>query len=183
GPFDSVNLGNLNVHFAVPILHKAGRGIPLAYDLTYDSSIWTPVTVGSTTTWQPATNWGWSTPYSGAAGVIIYQSTGGQCTTLEFINGSWQNVATGGWSNYTNWTYIDNAGATHSFPGVQWSFAGGTCGNTNNRSYPAIAASDNSGWTLYAGSCSLAGPSGNNVCVQSSDGTQYFPPMNFDPTA
>jgi hypothetical protein len=26
GPFDTVNLGNLNVHFAVPILNKSGRG-------------------------------------------------------------------------------------------------------------------------------------------------------------
>ena len=39
GPFDTVNLGNLNVHFSVPVLHKAGRGIPFVYDLNYDSSI------------------------------------------------------------------------------------------------------------------------------------------------
>ena len=41
GPFDTVNLGNLNVHFAIPVLHKAGRGVPFTYDLSYDSSIWT----------------------------------------------------------------------------------------------------------------------------------------------
>src|SRR6516164_7104863 len=40
GPFDTVNLGNLNVHFVVPIRHKAGRGVPFAYDLTYENSIW-----------------------------------------------------------------------------------------------------------------------------------------------
>ena len=28
GPFDTVNLGNLNVHFAIPVIHKAGRGMP-----------------------------------------------------------------------------------------------------------------------------------------------------------
>ncbi|MGA7630598.1 MAG: hypothetical protein WCB11_07510, partial [Terriglobales bacterium] len=28
GPFDTVNLGNLNVHFAIPVLNKAGRGLP-----------------------------------------------------------------------------------------------------------------------------------------------------------
>jgi len=39
GPFDVVNLGNLNVHFTIPILHKAGRGMPFTYDLSYDSSI------------------------------------------------------------------------------------------------------------------------------------------------
>jgi hypothetical protein len=42
GPFDSVNLGDLNVHFAIPVLHKAGRGMPFIYDLSYDSSLWTP---------------------------------------------------------------------------------------------------------------------------------------------
>jgi len=26
GPFDTVNLGNLNVHFSIPVMHKAGRG-------------------------------------------------------------------------------------------------------------------------------------------------------------
>jgi hypothetical protein len=25
GPFDIVNLGNLNVHFSIPVLHKPGR--------------------------------------------------------------------------------------------------------------------------------------------------------------
>jgi len=29
GPFDVVNLGNLNVHFSIPVLHKAGRGIEI----------------------------------------------------------------------------------------------------------------------------------------------------------
>jgi len=57
GPFDVVNLGSLNVHFAVPVIHKAGRGLPFSYDLAYDSSIWTPVTVNGSKVWQPANNW------------------------------------------------------------------------------------------------------------------------------
>ena len=75
GPFDTVNLGNLNVHFSVPVLHKAGRGIPFAYDLNYDSSIYRPVVSDGTTSWQPSSKagsygsyWGWQklalfTPY------------------------------------------------------------------------------------------------------------------------
>ena len=39
GPFDTVNLGNLNVNFVIPVFHKAGRGTPFTYDLSYDSSI------------------------------------------------------------------------------------------------------------------------------------------------
>src|SRR5947207_10425091 len=53
GPFDSVNLGNLNVHFAIPVLHKAGRGIPFTYDLSYDGSIWFATPVNNVNTWQP----------------------------------------------------------------------------------------------------------------------------------
>src|SRR5437588_11215956 len=64
GPFDTVNLGNLNVHLAVPVLHKAGRGTPFTYDLTYDSSVWTPVTASGTTQWTPVFNWGWQSSYA-----------------------------------------------------------------------------------------------------------------------
>ena len=39
GPFDRVNLGNFNVHFAIPVLHKAGRGLPFNYDIAYDNSV------------------------------------------------------------------------------------------------------------------------------------------------
>jgi len=39
---DTINLGNLNAHFAVPIFHKTGRGVDFAYDLSYDSAIWYP---------------------------------------------------------------------------------------------------------------------------------------------
>jgi hypothetical protein len=60
GP-DIINLGNLNVHLDVPVLHRQGRGIPFIFDLTYDSaSVWTPVTNGSTTTWVKQSGWGWS---------------------------------------------------------------------------------------------------------------------------
>src|SRR5216684_1054598 len=66
GPFDTVDLGNLNVHFAIPILHKAGRGLPFNYDLSYDSSVWTPVGSSGSQSWQPAANWGWQSPWGGA---------------------------------------------------------------------------------------------------------------------
>ena len=51
GP-DIVNNGNLNDHWAFPIRHKPGRGTDFAYDLGYDSSVYYPVTSGSTTTWR-----------------------------------------------------------------------------------------------------------------------------------
>src|SRR2546423_608092 len=59
GPFDVVNLGNLNVHFAIPVLHKAGRGMPFNYDLSYDSSVWYPVASNGNQSWQHVDKWGW----------------------------------------------------------------------------------------------------------------------------
>ncbi len=43
GPFDIVNSANLNVHFVVPVFGRPGRGLPLSYNLSYDSLIWEPV--------------------------------------------------------------------------------------------------------------------------------------------
>src|SRR5258708_7398625 len=58
GP-DAIDLANLNSHISIPVLHKPGRGTNFTYDLSYDSSVWYPVTSGGTTTWQPVQNWGW----------------------------------------------------------------------------------------------------------------------------
>ncbi len=71
GTLDTVNLGNLNFHFAVPVLHKNGRGIPFDFDLTYDSSIWYPVTSGSTKMWEPVSGWGWQTQTNAVTGYIL----------------------------------------------------------------------------------------------------------------
>src|ERR1700721_1104594 len=88
GPFDTVNLGNLNVHFAIPVLHKAGRGMPFSYDLSYDSSVWTPVTVSGTKHWQPDSNWGWKGTSEPAGGDVYERATSTPCR--QFINGRWQ---------------------------------------------------------------------------------------------
>ncbi len=54
--FDTINNANLNVHFEIPILNKAGRGLPFTYALRYDSSIWW----ASGGYWTPSTSfWGW----------------------------------------------------------------------------------------------------------------------------
>ena len=67
GP-DVINLGNLNVHLDIPVLHKQGRGIPFVYDLTYDSAaVWSPVTIGGVTTWTRGSGW---SPTSTAVGYV-----------------------------------------------------------------------------------------------------------------
>src|SRR5438132_5966204 len=80
GQFDTVNLGNLNVHFAVPVIHKAGRGMPFTYDLSYDSSIWYPVGVSGNQTWQPVSNWGWRAATESLVGYSTYTTSQGSCT-------------------------------------------------------------------------------------------------------
>ena len=113
GPFDAVNLGNLNVHFTVPVLHKQGRGLPFDFDLTYDSSIWSPVNVSGTNQWQPGGNWGWNTVVDGAVftGYVYYSNISDVMCLLE----------TGGYFyEYTvsGFVYVDQWGRSHALSGT-----------------------------------------------------------------
>src|SRR5271169_2214003 len=71
GPFDAVNLANLDVHFSIPVFSRPGRGISFFYNLTYDSLIWLPVPSNGTTTWTPVTNWGWAPQTNAATGYLV----------------------------------------------------------------------------------------------------------------
>jgi hypothetical protein len=83
--FDTVNLSNLNVHFAIPIVNKSGKRLGFYYNLEYDGLIWQPVTSGSTTSWTPVktlggnTNWGWTIDTDAVSGIIFEASQGGEC--------------------------------------------------------------------------------------------------------
>jgi RHS repeat-associated protein len=74
GPFDTVNLGNLNVHISIPILHKEGRGRNFYYDISNDNSVWTPVTSSGTTSWTPDSTWGWQSQTDAATGFLKISS-------------------------------------------------------------------------------------------------------------
>jgi len=56
--FDSVNLGNLNVHLEIPIVNKAGRGESFRYTIVYDGLIWSAVGATGSQYWQPDSGWG-----------------------------------------------------------------------------------------------------------------------------
>jgi hypothetical protein len=58
GPFDVINNANLNVHFQIPVINKAGRTLPFYYLLSYDSSVWYPAGASGNQTWVPVTGWG-----------------------------------------------------------------------------------------------------------------------------
>src|SRR5438309_2021671 len=67
---------NLNAHLTIPVLHKPGRGTNFTYDLSYDSSVWYPVTSGGVTTWHLLT--GWTTASPATMGYATHQTTGPQ---------------------------------------------------------------------------------------------------------
>jgi RHS repeat-associated protein len=149
GP-DVINLANLNVHLVVPVLHKPGRGTNFDYDLTYDSSVWYPVTSGGTTTWQPVSGtWGWQGLAPAGTAYVIYTMT---YTSSTCFNGG--PVPYQEWS-FNNFVYYDPLGVAHSFnynPVYFQSPGGSNCppnGPQPSSPQPQVA-SDGSGYTLYA---------------------------------
>ncbi len=138
GPFDTVNLGNLNVHFTIPILHKAGRGIPFSFDLTYDSSVWKQVLVGATEQWTPVfANWGWN--QRGRGGKITFSVGTSDCQYYVSYTGEWYTAYTQYF--YNNWIYTDDAGVPHTLDaGTTTNWSGGTVPGTNCASAPVTVS-------------------------------------------
>src|ERR1017187_8116951 len=165
GPFNSVNLANLNVHFAVPILNKTGRGTAFSYNLAYDSSLWTPVTVSGSTAWQPAPNWGWQGQTEVATGYIGFTTF----TSKPISCGPEMGYAST--TIYSGFAYRDKIGVSHGFNetglliwnGCQET---GTSGNWT--------ATDGSGYTMYAS----ARESGASAYITTTDGRTIKPPLN-----
>ncbi len=142
GP-DVINLGNLNSHIAIPMLHKWGRGTEVAYDLSYDSSVWYKVTSGGTTTWQPVQNWGWRGVTEAATGYTSTTSTWtGTCNPSGHAD-------IPGQITLSNWIYHDPFGISHTFSGSAI-INTGNCpayGGPNSTGFTS-PATDGSGYTL-----------------------------------
>jgi RHS repeat-associated protein len=107
GP-DIVNNANLNVHLAIPVLVKAGRGLPFYYILSYDSSVWYPTGTAPNQAWTPVTNWGWRGKTEVSIGYISRNSKQLKCKDLDSGNWVYYNV-------YSRWTYHDSFGIPHLF--------------------------------------------------------------------
>ena len=56
--FDTIDRGSLNVHFAIPVVTKPGRGIGFSYQLVYDGLVWSPANAAGVATWTPAPGFG-----------------------------------------------------------------------------------------------------------------------------
>lgn len=136
GP-DVVNLANLNAHLMVPVLNKAGRGLNFSYDLAYDSSVWYPVTSGSTTSWQPVPYWGWTGQTIIPTG--YYSSTTSQVVCYQ------GKVPVGTRTTSTNWSYTDQFAVIHPFAGQTIDNDGCPPPNTTSLN---VASTDGSGYTI-----------------------------------
>jgi hypothetical protein len=149
----------LNVHFVIPVLNKAGRGLPFTYNLVYDGSIWIPVTSNGSTSWVPTNNgtmlWGWnnSMPRGGYMSNTA-STTSAQCARIEVQDPpdppywTWEYEYT---TVYTNWAYYDGWGTRHPFPGSTINkYPGGPVNGSCPLSSTSFAttATDNSGYTI-----------------------------------
>ncbi len=181
GP-EVINLANLNSHISIPVLHKSGRGANFMYDLSYDSSVWYPVTSGSTTSWQPVLNWGWRGVTESLSGFVTSGWSYTYCYTTVCNSHHCYQEQTGTTTRTNGWVYHDPFGIPHPFVGstvVQT----GTCGSINNPSFQATTT-DGSGYTLSVANSgsqhTITSTNGNIVVApwQSSAGTGTFTDRN-----
>ena len=154
--FDIVNNANLNASFSIPIVSKAGRGLPFNAALVYNSSVWVP---GSA--WSPTStsNWGW-TVYPTGAGNISYWSTPNNC----MAGGLWYS-----WNVWSNFTYTDAAGTVHPFNITisNWSLKAMPSGSPAPPASGSGLATDASGYNLSVQATVLYGPQINSFTNRS----------------
>ncbi|HEV2416458.1 MAG TPA: RHS repeat-associated core domain-containing protein [Terriglobia bacterium] len=144
GRFDMVNNANLNVYFEIPILSKAGRGLPVHYSLTYNSSVWTPVWSGSSNVWTRDSNWGWREGTKPGPGYILYDVVQHSC-----YSSVWNEYVY--WFDYVDWEYVDTTGASHPFLHAAtstYSSSNDTCGYDSYTSSSSDVADDDSGYGI-----------------------------------
>lgn len=149
GP-DIINLGNLNAHFAIPVLSKPGRGMSLDYILSIDSSVWTPVLSGGTRSWQSDPNWGWRAITEAATGYVSFQRNTVQCLLdpgTEYVPPRPPRYAN--FPQFTNYQYHDAFGVNHTgFSNI----SGGCAGDIDPSN---TTSTDSAGLTLDTSSATI----------------------------
>src|SRR6185437_11649832 len=165
GP-DVVNIANLNVHLSIPIISKAGRGLPFSYGLSYNSSTYYPVPYNGSAYWAPnnSFSWGWGSWDSPVIGNVSYSIT---ATNSCYNYQQYPPVKTGSYEYLGHWVYYDQTGTPHSFnTGTMILWTSGTCpsgpaqnlaisGSTSDGSGDLLSATGSSSgvasWTVTEG--------------------------------
>lgn len=159
--FDSVNRGNLDVHFSIPIFSKPGRGgTSFHYALNYDGLVWTPQTSSGAAAWTPAPEWGWTDSTNAEYGYVTYHLALVICGYIgrNPPQPEYQLVE-------NNYVYHDSHGVPHSIPYGYTS----TCGTQGtDQTSGSYVISDNSGFTAYRNRSAWN--------IVSSDGTEMAVP-------
>ncbi len=173
GP-DVVNLGNLNVNWTIPLVNKPGRGMPFVIAPNVDSSIWYPVSSGSTTTWQPISSFGWTGFPNGSGGTLTVQSQ----VLGPFPCGQYQNGTqpTFTQTTYQNYVYTTAQGIRHTFPGTEtyiYTIYNGPCQSSPGTDSPTATATDSTGYTLFAnlGGGKISTPNGIAIVLSGTQTT------------
>jgi hypothetical protein len=160
GPFDTVNNGNLNVYFQIPIVNKAGRGLPFTYTLTYSSSVWYNVA----DSWGPVSNWGWTAVTTvPLTGYVSYYAS------LQYCINAYYTV-------YSDWAYHDPYGVTHAFPGNVWSAYDSQNGCGGPTTTQSLTAYDGSGYFI-ASIYGTGDPGPTYSGVAAANGAQINAPL------
>ena len=162
GPFDIVNNQSLNVHFEIPVLSKAGRGLTFNYPIRYDTTIWRV----NNSTWTPATAWGWPNgAFEPTLGYVWFSSVASTCTS----GGTNYNYTT-----YEFWNYTHPSDAGYNTPfSFTISDASTKTPCTGQPPYTATeTATDGSGVTINA----TAQPS---ATIYFRNGNTLNPPLNW----
>jgi RHS repeat-associated protein len=156
GP-DVINLANLNAHLTIPVFARAGRGLPFNFYITYDSSVWYPLTSSGTTYWQPVTNWGWggSEVNIGKVVPILLSATGGTCGSIPHLGITMTMIY--------GWTYDDGFGTPHPFAPTSTVYSNSCTGGWTT-GFTGAQASDDSGYSLSVNGSTV-------VSLYSADGS------------
>lgn len=176
GP-DSLNLGNLNDHWDIPIINKPGRGENFTHDLTYDSSVWYPIDSNGTWMWEPVAGYGWGGLLQTPSTYIGYSVSTSQGTCGQYGQYQWQS-----WT-YDNIFYRDPYGATHELGGdVSYITATGTQACPPSGTQPSLPmtfpSNDGSGYSV---TISSVGENTISMVVQNSAGTTVVAPVVANP--
>ena len=176
GPIDVVDNSNLNVHIQVPVINKAGRGMPFNYALTYDSSIWSPVNSVGQSTWTPlnstSSTWGWGAGSQAMLGYVSYYTTEPSCVDHNGKQYYYEVLS--------SWAYYDAQGTGHAFPS-SFSVSNESLTPCVAGTYPPYSGSstttDGSGWQISVTAGALGFPAQPTATEYSVSGVAFAAPF------